>query len=142
MTEVVIGENTYVIGKLNAMKQFHLSRRLLPVLQKLLPAFVAMQGVTLESQDVTKIAEVIAPAVDALSALSDSDSEYIISLCLGVVKRKQGNASASVWNEKANAPMFDDLDLATMLRLTWEVIGDNLGSFMQGSGLTALPNQT
>ena len=34
MSEVIIGENIYVIGKLNAMKQFHLSRRLLPILQK------------------------------------------------------------------------------------------------------------
>lgn len=139
MSEVIIGENTYVIGKLNAMKQFHLSRRLLPILQKLIPAFVAFQGVDVAKQDFTKMASAMGPAVEALSEMSDADSEYVVSLCLSVVKKRNDKLMVPVWNDKLNAPMFEDMGLQEMLQLTWEVIGANLGSFIQGSGLTATP---
>ena len=85
------------------------------------------------------MASAMGPAVEALSEMSDADSEYVVSLCLSVVKKRNDKLMVPVWNDKLNAPMFEDMGLQEMLQLTWEVIGANLGSFIQGSGLTATP---
>jgi hypothetical protein len=139
-TELTIGEHEYAVGKLDAMRQLHLTRRLLPILQTLIPAFIAYQA-NGENQDLSNMSAALAPALEALSSMKDDDMEYVVGTCLSVVKRRGvGNAMFAVWDarEKKFVQQFEDTGLQEMLQLTWEVIGANLGSFMQGSGL-AIP---
>jgi hypothetical protein len=127
MLEFDIAGQQYRAGKLNAIQQLHLSRRLAPIIPKLLPALAGMEEGAI---DVGAIASAFDPLAGALAEMSDADCEYICGLCLGVVSRQQGEKWSSIWANKSL--MFDDIDLAAMLQIVVKVIGDNLGSFTQG----------
>jgi hypothetical protein len=131
MLEFQIDDVTYQAGKLNAFQQLHVSRKLSPVLPKLLPAFLSLTKEELDSKDLATIAEAVAPATEVLASMADADVEYVIGTCMTVVKRAlPGNAGwTKAWNEAANLPMYEDIDLGVMLQITWKVLGDSLGNF-------------
>lgn len=117
LTEV--GGQQYRIGRLDAKKQFHVARRLAPLLAGL---GGALQG---ESKG---FAELVAPIAYALSKMSDEDTDYVIDTCLAVIQRQSNNQWASVMVRNGGL-MFQDIDMAQMLQLTVAVIQGNLGNF-------------
>lgn len=120
----------YTSSRLDAKKQFHLARRLGPVLAKI-------PGVS-EGQ----IFEVIA---EEIAGMSDENCDYILDNCLAVVKRRQGGDTwVPVFNQRANRMQFDDIDMPTMLQIARHVLEENLSSFFGGKlGLDGLsPKQT
>lgn len=146
MIEIELSGQTYRTGKLDVMRQFHLSRRLAPIIPPLIPVFVKLKAGGLE-QDLLGFAGVLGPFADGLSAMSDEDSEYIIGTCLGVVQRKSGKTWAAVWDVGGKVCMFDDMELPDMIQLTLRVIQDNLGPFISGiltsqQGLPTTSTQT
>lgn len=126
---IEIGGNTYKIGKLNAIQQFHITRRLAPSLWALAEA----SGSAPSNSDPILA---LKPVAQAVSQLSDEDSEYVLHTCLGVVMRDQKGQWARVW-AKGGGLMFDDIDLQVMMQLTFAVIRENLGNFF-----SALPAQS
>lgn len=123
-----INDQQYRSGKLNARQQFHVARRLAPVLGGLAGA---VQG---GDKDFGKLLQ---PITEAIAGISDADSDYILDTCLSVVKRQQGTAWAAVFVN--GAQMFDDIDLGALLQIAAKVIQENLGGFFQGSA-AFLPN--
>lgn len=117
--ETTINGATYRIGKLTVFQQFHIARRLAPVLFSLGAAAANEEGGL----------QAFEPVADALSKMSDADSEYVLMSCLDVVHRKQGNDWANV-RARGGGLMFDDISLGTMVQLTTAVIKENLGNFM------------
>lgn len=138
MIEINLGSLEYRVAKLDAMRQFHLSRKLGPIVPTLVPVFLQMArdgGV----KDFGASAALLQPFADALAGMSDADAEYVLATCLSVVRRKtSADTWAPVWSDKAKACMFDDMDLGTMVQLTLEVVKDSLGPFIRGL-LTSLP---
>lgn len=143
MTETTINDVLYRIGKLDTFSQLHLSRKLAPLVPELVPAFVQIQKVISATQvgdgvaplgmdEVASIAALLGPFTDALANLSDADTEYITSLCMGVVQRQSGSTWAAVWNKDAKTFMFQDIELDTMLLLLVRAIQANLGNFIRG----------
>lgn len=127
MTEFTISGNTYKAGKLDAFKQFHVARRIAPVLSGL--------GVFIEVAKVDPLAAV-GPVAEAIGKMTDADSEYVIYTCLGVVQRKQPGVNLG-WGPvtSSGGMMYDDIDMAVMLQLVWHVLQVNLAGF-----LNALPD--
>lgn len=115
-TEVEIDGRTYRLGKLSAMTQFHVSRRLLPV-------FTSLDG---------EKGEMLPRLMDAVSKLSDDDSEYVIGKCLAdcAVKRDGDAGWAPIYRN--GQLMFEEIGMAGMLRLTFATIEENLASFFTG----------
>jgi hypothetical protein len=135
MIEFEIGGHTYKADKMSAMQQLHVSRRLAPVVPKILPAMAALAAATEQGEtemDLASMAVALQPAADALAAMSDDDSEYVYSACLSVVSRKESGAWASVWSSQRKALMFEDLDLGVMTQLVFKVVGDSLAPFIRG----------
>jgi hypothetical protein len=132
MIEFEINGQTYKASKLSAMAQLHLSRRLAPIIPKVLPALSAMAGKDESSIDLAEMAVALQPAADALAAMSDEDAEHIYSACLSVVQRKQDNAWRSVWSAAQKTTLFDDIELDVMTQLVFRVVGDSLGNFIRG----------
>lgn len=129
MTDIDIGGNSYQIGKLDAFKQFHLARRIAPVLFSLggaVSAFLPQDGGESSDVDVLKAIE---PMVNVISKMSDADSQYVLNACLSVCSRKQGNGYQRVFVDGSGL-MFIDVDLSVMMQLVQAVIQDNLGNFM------------
>ena len=135
MQEIEISGNKYRSGKLNAIQQFHLSRKLAPIVTKLAPVLGigrALQDKQVSIEDLPELAEAVEPLMAGLAAMSNEDSEAILDLCMTVVTRNQGPLWAPVWNSQIKGLMFQDIDMVIMLRLAVAVIRDNLGPFIAG----------
>lgn len=129
--EIDLAGNRYSLGRLTAMQQFHVSRRIAPIVPTLIPVFLRVRasGKPLD-KDLEGLAAALQPLADGLAALRDEDAEYVFGICLGVVQRKQPTGWAKVWSGKET--MFEDMDLSVTLPLVVQVITANLGPFIQG----------
>lgn len=108
-----IGAHEYQIGKLDPKRQFHVVRRIAPLM------------VQASAGDM--------PAVlQALAAMSDVDVDYVLDTCLAVVARKQETAGGVVYAPVQPRPgqiMFSDLQASDLLEISMAVIQDSLGNF-------------
>ncbi|CAG9268997.1 hypothetical protein WK39_03120 [Burkholderia cepacia] len=149
-TEIELSGKRYQIGKLNAMQQFHVSRRIAPIIPPMLPVLMGLyseiakggsaaadsgtapDGVRNALKLVETISPVLQPFADALANLKDEDAEYVFGTCLSVVERQHMNGWAKVWSAQHRTSMFDDLGIDVMLPLVVRVIVANLGNFIGG----------
>lgn len=123
MEEFEINDKTYRVSKLNAKKQFHIVRRLSPVLGTLAAAL----------DDDIKGLEAIPSIANAISTLSDNDADYCIFNLLSVIKRKQDKGLG--WGPittTGDQIMYDDITLQVMMRLVWKSLYFNFHDFFQG----------
>jgi hypothetical protein len=147
MSDFELGADTFRIGKLNAFQQFHLSRKVAPIIPTLIPLFLKLKQSPAPvvgedgkatfvkmplSGDLGALAEMLQPFADAIAGMPDETAEFILSTCLGVVQRKQGVSWFPVWSASQNVCMFDDLDLGMLMKLAVRVITESLGPFLQG----------
>jgi hypothetical protein len=129
MLEFKVGEHSYSSGKMDPFGQLHVARKLAPLLTKLAPQ-VSADGEPPTQQTTMQL---LAPISEALSEMSEEDVNYVLHRCLAVVRRLQGtDVWAPIWNVRAKALTFEDIDVGEMLTITMQVLGDNLGNFMQG----------
>lgn len=115
-----IGSFEYEIGKISAMEQLHLVRKLSRSLS-MMEGLIADRNAGKDMRLLTVL---------MLSNLSDEDSEYVTNKCLWAVTMKQANGqSARIMS--AGGLMFQHIDLNVILELTVEVILENLGDFFK-----------
>lgn len=121
MNEFVIEGETYRAGKIPAMTQFHIARRLAPVLSRL-PGLPGAEG---------GVSATALPALaEAIAGLSDDDCEYVIGNCMGVVQRQSKGVWTPAWNATAKRAMYDDITMPVMLQIAMRVLMDALGGFL------------
>jgi hypothetical protein len=138
MLEVEIDGQTYRVGKLNAFQQLHLSRKIAPILPKILPVFIEIDKMRRggdddsPEMDFSAIASAVGPLTESLAAMSDADFDYVLGLCLGVVSLRQGQAWAPVWNGSAKMIMFDFMDIGVITQVVAKTVWSNLGPFIDG----------
>jgi hypothetical protein len=122
-TEQTIDNETYRTGGLNAKQQFHVARRLAPIVAALQSGTNMFQALATE-----------------LAKLPEADVDYIMRTTMSVVMRKQGDQWVRVWNTQADMPQFSDITAGTLLTLLVVTLEDNLGGFttgLDGSGQLA-----
>lgn len=118
------GGHQYVSSKMNAFTQFHVARKLAPVVAEVLP--ILSKGIDLE-KGITEIE----PVMQAIAKMEETDVNYVLFACLAVVRRVQkGGGSVPIWNENARRLQFDDIEMPQMLQIAAYVLKDNLTSFM------------
>lgn len=147
MKEVTVGIHSYRIGELDAFDQFHVQRRLTPVMLAIGGSFIDLarkdEPAPAEDQapapqpaaepkfdpeDARGMLDFMAPAMEVVARMSDEDTNYILMKCLKVVHRREGDRWASLLN--ANGKLqYQDLKMHDMVRLTVEVVKENLGDF-------------
>lgn len=132
--DVDIRGTQYRVGKLSAMKQLHVSRKIAPLLPPLLPIMLRLDAGKpgALTENLAALPELVQPFADGLAALPDEHADYVVGECLAVVQRRQGNAWFSIWAAGAKQPTYDDIDLAVVMDLTVKVIADSLGPFIAG----------
>ena len=141
MAEFRIGEDNYRAEKLSPLKQLKIAKRLLGALGKLAtPAIVPVirqamaesdgNGFRLSADDVVAVLPVI---IEAVSTLSDNDAEVIILTAMSAVsrhdQRSDGWMPLTAPHNGNPVLAFQDIDLSTMMQITYRVIAENLGSF-------------
>src|SRR5574343_293150 len=116
------------------MQQWHVSRRIAPLIPGLIPVFVEIskRGGSKSLDALSGISETLSAFADGISSMSDEHSEYVLYTCLGVVRRLNGQNWVPVWSAQHKAMMFEDIDLAVMIQLTVKVIIENLEPFIRG----------
>ncbi len=123
----------YIAERLSAMQQLHVSRRIAPLIPPLIPVFMALAEKGELMDRISDCAALAQPFADALASMPDDSAEFVISTCMSVVKRKNGEIYAPVWNSTAKLPMFSELnDMSVLLPIVVRVIQDNLGRFIEG----------
>lgn len=136
---ITIGEHDYTIGRLNALDQFHVSRKIAPIVPTLMPIITevakgdlskAIESIELgdnnELGSLEPLAQALEPFMEAFAKMPEDDVNYVIHKCLSVVKR----GSSVVC--RGQSIMFDDLDMVQILPLVVAVIRVSLGNFIQG----------
>ena len=131
-TEIPLFGQTYRAGKLDAMKQFHLARRIAPIVTALGLSIseLAASGKSLK-QD-TDLLAVAGPIAAVVAKMSDEETEYVIRTALAVVQRREEGAAGAVsWRnvQTGNQLQYQDITLSIMIRLVVEVLKENLGGF-------------
>lgn len=127
-----INDINYDIGRISPLKQFHLVRRLMPLLAKSTDGIMALQAG--KPQAPTDFARMLAPMVDELARMPDEEAEYIIFTCLSVVRRDTGGSGFAPVLTSDNALMYQDMSMEVMLKLVVEVVKVNLAGFFAGLG--------
>lgn len=130
-----INDVAYKSTKMNAMTQFHVSRRLAPLLSSMTNI---AQGGKME------VPTVLASLMGEISKLSDVDCEYVLHSCMAVTNRDQGGGRgfAPILASDGKTPMFPDIDMLGMLTIAAHVLQDNLAGFFPSTVLTSGEDMT
>lgn len=123
---------TYFSDKLPPMKQFHIVRRLAPVLVGVAPTLSMANVKGLADANLTDILPKLA---DALSKVSDTDSEFILYGLMSAVKKKEAGGGGWTPIIVADRLQFQDITLPEMLQIAAKSFQNNLKDF-----LNALPS--
>lgn len=130
--ELEVGGKQYRIGKLDLMMQWHLSRRLAPLLASAGISLAMLAAGSKKDLSVSDFAPSLGPVANVLSMMTDAQSDYIMFNCLAVVHRRDGDRWAPLTT--GDRMMYQDLDLPATLRLVVEVLKHNLQNFTQELG--------
>jgi hypothetical protein len=129
--EFSIGGRDFKLCKIDAFKQFHIVRRIGPILSDILPALAdakKLQNSTSDEEKLVGLAKIAAPVMNGLSKLSDVDSELVLFGLLQAVEMKQ---SAGNWAKVSSNSMLmiQDLELPILLQLAGRAFVFNLSGF-------------
>lgn len=129
-----IGEKKFKLSKLDAFKQFHIVRRLGPILGEIIPAAQKLKikavgdGEKSQAQVMREIGIIVQPIMKGLALLSDEDSEFVLKgLCSAVeIQQEHGN-----WARLSDGKVMSiqTLDLAEMLQAAGQAFAYNLAGF-------------
>lgn len=129
----VINGDTYRIGTLSAIKQFHLVRRIVPLAAKGSEGLLALQSAK-PGSSAKDFAALLVPLIDEVAKMPDEEAEYVIFTCLGVVSREVTGGGFAPMLDRNGHLMYQDLTMEVMLQLVGAVIKGNLSGFFKGLG--------
>lgn len=154
MTELEISGNAYRINTMPAMTQFHVMRKLGPVLPGIVPMLAQAaaaiphegegqgEGSAMATVDgVAAIAIAAQPLLDGLAAMADADAEYVINHCLSAVMRKDTGGKSWSAVHRDGVTMFDDIDMSSSMQLVWAVLRENYTAFFRAASTALAPAQ-
>ena len=153
MAELEIGGNTYRINSMPAMTQFHVMRKLGPVLPGIVPV-LAQAAAALPQADgqedggamttvdgVAAIAMAAQPLLDGLASMADADAEYVINHCLSAVMRRVSGGKSWTAVSRDGVTMFDDIDQMTSMQIVWAALRENYTGFFRAASTALAPAQ-
>lgn len=132
-----IGSRKFKLNKIDAFKQFHITRRLAPLLGELAPVMGSIaqsaknSDLLSETEKLEQFAKLAAPVMNGLSKLSDQDADRVLYGLLSAVEIQQ---AAGNWARVAtdSALMMQDLELPVLLQCAGRAFMFNLSGFFQG----------
>lgn len=139
MNEQDVKGITYDFGKIPALAQFHIVRRLAPIIGDLLTTLGPMMkgkkaGDKFELTE-EEMLKGLGPIMMSISKLSDEDANYAIFGLLNPVRRKISSAGGYAKINTGENLMFEDIDMAVMIQIAVKSFVANLGGF-----INALPS--
>lgn len=129
-----INGTSFKLSKIDAFKQFHIVRRIAPILSDLVPAMSSIKSASKDTEELSEserldhFAAIAAPVMSGLSKLSDQDADRVLFGLLSSVEMQQ---SAGNWARLATDKMLmiQNLDLPVLLQCAGRAFAYNLQSF-------------
>lgn len=141
MNDFTIAGQDYKARRLPAMTEAHVTRRLAPVLNGMLPRLieaVAMSEggkVEVKTLDLREASAIAGDFLTFIAGMSDADATFVISECCIVTERRQGERWSPVWVRGAKSPQFDDIRFPVMAQIVFNVMREATADFMPSLGL-------
>lgn len=140
MAQFRIGNNDYSTERMDAVTQFHVSRRIGPLIAELAPVFALQMRVedfvSVLMSDIKWSTDLLKSVAKELSKMDDVELNYVLSRSLSKVVRHEMNPSTgevaarvSVWNTSANKLQYSDVTMPQMIQMVWHVLRENLEDF-------------
>lgn len=122
MSTFTVREQTYKAGRIPAVKQFHILRRIAPVVSGLKPDMASNPEAA------------FGPLADVLAGMPDEQADYILFGLLEHAQRQmpEGMGFAPVVINRVINHI--DITMPDMMLIAWHVLRENMGDF-----LAALP---
>ena len=131
--EFQIGERKFKLNKIDAMKQFHIVRRIAPILQELVPAMGTIAKSKVEDlSEEDKLAEfskIVGPVMNGLARLSDDDSNFVLYRLLSSVEILQPQFNSWTYIATEAGIKMQDLELPEILQIAGKAFMYNLSNF-------------
>lgn len=137
-----IGGRKFKMNKMDAFKQFHIVRRIGPILAGMLPMVGEVKKISVaenisEGEKLDGFAKVAGPIMMGLSKLSDEDSNKVLFGLLSSVEIQQGGSGNWAKISTDSMLMMNDLELPMLLQIAGRAFMYNLSGFF-----SALPAQS
>lgn len=134
MNTFTCGSHTYRAANIDARKQFHIVRRLAPLLGGLGPALGKMESLKKEGFKAADISasdmESVLPAITgALSGMDDDTADYVIFGLLAAIHRQEPQGLGWAPVAPSGSLMYQDITMPQMLTLAGRALVANLGDF-------------
>lgn len=131
MNDFQLGGRDFKLNKIDAFKQFHILRRITPILGELAPALKDVKKLSesaSEREKLDMLGQLAAPIMDGLSKLTDADSELVLFGLLASVEMK---GLQGAWGKVATTNMLlvQDLELPQLLHIAGKAFVYNLSGF-------------
>lgn len=127
------GGREFKLSKIDPFKQFHIVRRLGPLLGDIIPVAQSIKGLKDDSEQneeekLETIAMLAKPLMEGFSKLSDADADVVLLGLLSAVEIKQstGNWARIVRDKNI---MIQDLELPILLQAAGKAFAYNLAGF-------------
>jgi len=130
MKKLTLQDKTYIIGNLDTFQQLHVARKVAPVMNMM---GISLMGIVKQGKekllDPDSQLEVMASAMDVVAKMTQEDVDYVVSICLSVVKRIDDPQLGP--QPVANGKMmnFDDIKLPSLVQICVNVLQENLADF-------------
>lgn len=134
MNDFEVGNKKFKLGKLSAFEQFHVVRRLGPVLAELAPALKELSEMKQGDLDKDQFA-LLAPILKGIGELSDKDSDFVLLRLLSCVEIYQSEFGVWAKIARGDTLMIPDLDLPIMLQVAGRAFAFNMSGFFSGPPL-------
>lgn len=123
----------FKLGKIDAFRQFHIVRRIGPLLSEFMPALAGMSQKKLdkmsEEEKLAEFGRAMTPVMAGLAKLSDADSEYVLFRLLGAVEVHQKDFDTWAKVSTDAGIMMQDIELPVLLQLAGRSLMFNLSGF-------------
>jgi hypothetical protein len=130
----------YKAVKVDAVKQFHLARRLSPFLEAIVPVVAKVKGGMLAADNpegsFDALLEGYAPFAKMMADMQDEQADYILFGLLACVKRKQSQGLGWANVSNGSALMFQDINMVQMLKCAYHALMENLADFFPQGAAT------
>lgn len=134
--EFQAGGRHFNLSKIDTFKQFHIVRRIGPILGDIIPVAQKLHSLQKvqskspsEEDTFSEIADLAKPIMDGLSKLSDADANYVLLGLLSAVEVRQMPANNWAKVVKNDMLMIGDLGLPLMLQIAGRAFAYNLADF-------------
>lgn len=128
-----IGDKKFKLSKIDALKQFHIVRRIGPLISEILPVLTGIAKVPTdsmsESQKLDMFAKIAEPLMGGLSKLSDEDANFVLFRLLSSAEIYQDNFKCWAKIASDQGIQMQDLDLPILLQCAGRALMFNLAGF-------------